>query len=49
MVVVIIMVMGRPVVEPMLWMPMSSRGIQLSPSRDQPEPSGYYVHWANKA
>ena len=28
-VVVIIMVISRPVVEPMPWMPMSSRGIQL--------------------
>ena len=29
MVVVMVMVMGRPVAEPMPWMPMSSRGIQL--------------------
>ena len=27
MVVVMVMVVGRPVVKPMLWMPMSSRGI----------------------
>ena len=29
MVVAIVQVLGRPVVRPMLWMPMSSRGIQL--------------------
>ena len=29
MVVVMVMVMGRPMVEPMPWMPMSSRGIRL--------------------
>ena len=28
-VVVMVMAMGRPVVRPMPWMPMSSRGIQL--------------------
>ena len=30
-VVVMVMVMGRPMVKPMLWMPMSSRGIRLVP------------------
>ena len=29
MVMVMVVVMGRPMVEPMLWMPMSSRGIRL--------------------
>ena len=28
-VIVMVMVMGRPMVEPMPWIPMSSRGIQL--------------------
>ena len=28
-VVVMVVVMGRPIVEPMPWMPISSRGIQL--------------------
>ena len=29
MVIVLVVVMGRPMVKPMPWMPMSSRGIQL--------------------
>ena len=29
MVVVMVVVMGRPVIKPMPWMPMSSRGIWL--------------------
>ena len=29
MVIVIVVVMSRPMVEPMLWMPMSGRGIRL--------------------
>ena len=29
MVIIMVMVVGRPMVEPMPWMPMSSRGIQL--------------------
>ena len=29
MFIVMVMIMGRPMVGPMLWLPMSSRGIQL--------------------
>ena len=29
-IVVLVIIMGRPIVEPMLWIPMSSRGIQLA-------------------
>ena len=38
-----VIVMGRPVVEPMPWMPMSGRGIQL-PQGGQPGSSGHHVY-----
>ena len=49
-VVVMVVVMGRLVVEPMLWIPMSSRVYETClPQGDQPGSSGHHGHWADEA
>ena len=49
MVVVMVMVMGRPMVEPMPWMPISSRVSNLLSLKGSTRIIWSYVHWADEA